>query len=100
MTGRHGTANYSIRSAADATRELVRIGLGERETLSELVSRLLNMAKITFTDAVQREGVTHSYGQIHPPKNLQKHLGRYKGVADCLTEGSLPKFSYMVWDGP
>lgn len=46
-------------SAADAAIEVVRIRQGERETLSELVSKLLNMAKITFADAVQREGVTH-----------------------------------------
>ena len=43
-------------SATDATRALIKIKQREGETLSELASRVLGLAKVVYKDAVQREG--------------------------------------------
>lgn len=48
------TAQYA-EYAADVARELVRIRQDERETPSELVNRVQNLAKIAFKDVVQTD---------------------------------------------
>ena len=51
------TNQYSdYTSATDAARALIKIKQREEETLSELASRVLRLAKVAYKDAVQREG--------------------------------------------
>lgn len=101
-------------NAADAARELFRIRQGERETLSELANRVLNLAKIAFKDAVQRDGeavqtqlaeyftdanrntFVRTDSTRVAPQHLQRHLRWHKGVIDW----NLPKDTCMGWDGP
>lgn len=51
------TNQYSdYTSATDAARALIKIKQREGETLSELASRVLGLAKVAYKDAVQRDG--------------------------------------------
>lgn len=89
-----------------------RIRHGERETLSKLVNRVLNMAKIAFKDAVQRDrDVQSQLAECYTDAIIRNTFVR-TGVAGAapktftlsqwghrLRDWSLPKGTCLGWDG-